>query len=166
MTKRIEVIIVGTVLLVIACYITYQITWNSPEYIGYIRTEESHGNYFYIYGYYTKKYNKVRDLERSDIFYTESLRHDAKEFNWISSGYNDKNDMGTMFIEIHPDSLRGIQYPEYEDNNIHLFYSNTFFNRSEEKNFTIHSFYIGTPDSIELKNHISKRDSLLRTFGY
>lgn len=135
-------------------------------YVNYIRTEESNGDYFYIYGYNSKKYNKTRDLEREDIFYTESLRHDAKEFNWINSGYNDKNEMMPVFIEYHTDSTRIILNDEFEENDIHLFYSNTFYNRLEDKNFTIHSFYIGAPDSNRLSKHIIKRDSLLKTIGY
>lgn len=166
MTKRIEIFLISIIILIIGTYVTYQLTWNSPMYIYYIRTEESNGDFFYIYGYHTKEYNKTRDLKREDIFYTESLRNDAKEFNWINSGYNDKNEMIPMFIEIHPDSVRGIQSPDFEENNIHLFYSNTFFNASEDKNYTIHSFYIGMPDSMRLNKHILKRDSLLQTFGY
>jgi hypothetical protein len=164
--KRTEIIIVSAIILIIAGYITYQFTLNSPMYIGYIRTEESKGNYFYIYGYHNKKYDNIRDLKRQDLVYMESLRHDAKEFNWISSGYNDKNEMMPVFLEYHDDSTRSILNDEFAKNNIHLFYSNTFYNRSEEKNFTLHSFYIGSPDSIEFINHRIKRDSIIQTFGY
>jgi len=166
LTKRIEIILVCAILLIIGAYITYQLTWNAPMYINYIRTEESNGDFFYIYGYYSKEYNKTRDLEREDIFYTESLRNDAKEFNWINSGYNDKNEMMPVFIEFHDDSTRIILNDEFENNDIHLFYSNIFYNSLENKNFTIHSFYVGPQDSIRFREHIIKRDSLLRSFGY